>query len=79
MDTIQFIDDVFPNALRFEPRPLWWQEQGLMQTATGYGRNLTTRYMVAVSGKVYRVYASCCSNVATLWVTIKGQRYYLRG
>ena len=31
--------------------PLWWHERGLMQTATGYGRKLTTRYKVEFEGK----------------------------
>lgn len=49
-------------------RPLPWQSQGLQQTATGYGRKLTTPYMVRVGRYWRRVYNTCFSNSGTLWI-----------
>ena len=45
-----------------------WQELGLQETASGYGLRLTTSYKVPYKGRLYRVYASCVSNVASHWI-----------
>ena len=60
---------------------LWWQKQGLQQTATGYGRKLTTEYMLHLpdSKQSYRVYAICFSNVASFYILRKGERLFLHG
>lgn len=57
--------------------PLWWHEKGLMQTATGYGKKLTTPYKVLHQGKMRRVYCHIFSNCASLYVLIKGVRHYI--
>ena len=57
--------------------PLWWHEQGLQQTASGYGRKLTQRYKVHYAGKLRRVYLSICSNIGSLYVIVDGQARYL--
>jgi hypothetical protein len=46
----------------------------------GYGRKLTTRYMLHVPGspRSYRVYAICFSNVASFYILRKGERLFLR-
>lgn len=50
-------------------RPLWWQEQGLSYTATGYGSKIPTRYLVrTVDQKWRRVYCAQFSNAGTLYV-----------
>ena len=56
--------------------PLWWHERGLRQTATGYGRKLTTRYKVEFEGKQRRIYCTQFSNSGSLWFTVKGKRYF---
>lgn len=56
--------------------PLWYHERGLMQTATGFGRKLTTRYKVQFNGRLYRVYCTQFSNSGSLWFTAKGQTYF---
>lgn len=33
-------------------KQLWWQQQGLQQTATGYGRKLVTEYMIQCPGDI---------------------------
>ena len=59
---------------------LWWQEKGLQQTATGYGRKLTTEYKITLPGhpRAYRVYAICYSNVASFYILRRGKRLFLR-
>ena len=61
-------------------RPLWWHKQGLQQTATGYGARLTSARMVELpSGTRRRIYVTCYSNNGSAWITLKGERLYLRG
>ncbi len=57
--------------------PLWWHEQGRMQTATGYGVKLTTPYKVEHNGRLYRVYCVCFSNSGTLYILPGGKPLYL--
>ena len=56
--------------------PLWWQEQGLSFTASGYGKRIPTCTMVRYRGKWRRVYVYCFSNSGTAyigkWVTGQG-------
>lgn len=60
------------------PNPLWWQKQGLMQTATGYGSKLLTHNMAKIGNRMYRIYAICISNCASLFVIVKGERLFLK-
>lgn len=53
--------------------PLWWHTKGLQQTASGYGRKLTTRYKISFEGRLYRVYCTCFSNSGTLWFKTGGR------
>ena len=61
-------------------KELWWQKQGLQQTATGYGRKLVTPYMLSIPGaaRPYRVYAICFSNCASHYILRNGERLFLR-
>jgi len=56
--------------------PLWWQEQGLSFTASGYGKRIPTHTMVRYQGKWRRVYVCQYSNAGTAyigkWVTGQG-------
>lgn len=61
----------------FIDSPLWWQKQGLMETATGYGSKLTTRYKVQYEGKLRRVYAICHSNCSSLFINVKKQKLFI--
>jgi hypothetical protein len=49
--------------------PLWWQKQGLQETATGYGGKLTSTRMVKWLGRWRRVYVACYSNNGTAYIT----------
>jgi hypothetical protein len=60
-------------------RPLWWQENGLQQTRSGYGAKLTSRRCVQFpDGRERRVYITQFSNAGSAWITLKGKRLYLR-
>lgn len=48
--------------------PLWWQEQELQFTASGYGRRIPTRYMVQWKGRWRRVYVCQYSNSGTAYI-----------
>lgn len=57
--------------------PLWHHNAGLQQTASGYGKRLTSREMVRTeeNGPWRRVYVKCVSNSGAAYVTIKGRNY----
>lgn len=46
----------------------------------GYGMRITTDKKVEFKGRWYRVYATCFSNCASYWITVRGEgRLYLQG
>ena len=56
-------------------RPLWWHRQGLSQTASGYGKALTSSRCVKLpDGRERRVYVTCYSNAGTAWIRLGGVR-----
>ena len=58
--------------------PLWWHERGLSQTASGYGRKLTSPYKVPYGGRLYRVYVTQYGNAGTAYIVVKGERIIIR-
>ena len=58
--------------------PLWYHTRGLMQTATGYGRDLRDSRKVKHNGRWYRIYYTCFSNCASLYIKTKGECLYIR-
>lgn len=76
--TIRYLYEIDPGYTLLD-RPLWWHLQGLTETASGYGRKLTSSKVVQLSdGRVRRVYITCFSNAGSAWVTVNGERFYLR-
>ena len=59
-------------------KPLWWHLKGLQQTASGYGRKLTSRYVILLPGerKPRRLYVVQFSNSGTHYVVRKGKAEY---
>lgn len=51
--------------------PLWYHKQGLMQTASGYGKKLVTEYKIKYNNRFYRVYCRIFSNIGTLYIISK--------
>lgn len=68
---------LFADRTELIDAPLWWHKQGLQQTATGYGRKLTTRNKIHFEGKAHRLYCTCFSNVGSVWFTHKGQKIFV--
>lgn len=56
------------ETLPVKESPLWWQEQNLSYTASGYGSRIPTRYMVKVGSRWRRVYCCIYSNSGTLFI-----------
>lgn len=62
--------------------PTWWQERGLSFTASGYGRRIPTRYMLAYADgptryRWHRVYAIVAGNSGSLYIRVRGVRLFL--
>lgn len=53
--------------------PLAMHLQGLSQTASGYGKKITTQWMLKYQGRWRRVYCCCFSNSGTNYVRVDGQ------
>lgn len=68
---------IYLDSSELVDAPLWWHLEGLSQTASGYGRKLTTSHKIHYEGKLYRIYATCFSNAASHWFTVKGKRIYV--
>lgn len=58
--------------------PLWWHEEGLQKTASGYGKKIETRYKVNFQGRDRRVYADCFGNAASCYIIVKGEKISVR-
>lgn len=58
-------NDVSVEAKR---APLWWQNAGLMYTASGYGRKIPTDTMIKYNGRWRRVYCCIFSNSGTCYI-----------
>ena len=56
------------SAHEAKEAPTAWQALGLQESATGYGKRLTTRHMVQYRGKWRRVYCCVYSNVGTCYI-----------
>lgn len=52
-------------------KPLWFHKKNLMQTSTGYGKNLKTEYMVRYDTRLCRIYYQCFSNSGTFYIKTK--------
>lgn len=81
MTSIQYID--FSEYMVKPPKGLRETSWGYVwpgQSISGYGKKITTAYMVRPEGakRFYRVYHTIYSNCGSMWITVKGQRYYLR-
>ena len=50
-----------------------WQKRGLMYTATGYGSQIPTTYMVKWSNRWRRVYCHIYSNTGVCYIKSKGK------
>ena len=44
---------------------------------SGYGSKIPTGYKVNFQNRLYRIYATCYSNNASLWFINKGKKYFV--
>ena len=44
---------------------------------SGYGSKIPTGYKVNFQNRLYRIYATCYSNNASLWFISKGKKYFV--
>jgi hypothetical protein len=56
------------NVSELVEAPLWWQEEYLPYTSSGYGVRIPTRYKVKIGNRLRRVYAYCVSNAVTHFI-----------
>lgn len=54
-----------------EPKWLYSGNTRLSETATGYGKKLTSDYKIKFEGKDYRVYVTIYSNIGSCWFKCK--------
>lgn len=57
--------------------PLPWQEAGLTQTASGYGKRLTSRRKVHFNGRAYRLYVTQYANAGSTWLMARGRKIFI--
>lgn len=57
--------------------PLDWQRRGLQQTASGYGKRLTSRYKIHFEGKLRRIYFTQFSNAGSAWFNFQGKKIHV--
>jgi hypothetical protein len=57
--------------------PLPWQQRGLQETATGYGKKLTTTWKINLNGRLYRIYCTCYSNNGSAWIKVRGEKIFI--
>ena len=57
-------------------KPMWYHERGLLQTATGYGRKLTTDKMIHFNGRLRRIYCAIHSNSGVCYI-LQGKNWII--
>jgi len=65
---------VCSDKLEVKTDYLWWQEQGLSYTASGYGKKIPTHYKVKNGGRWQRVYCCTASNIGSLYIISNGKK-----
>lgn len=76
MPDVDYLDQEFERIYR----PLWWHEQGLQQTASGYGSKLTSAYVARLAdGRERRIYVTQWSNAGSAWINLDGRKRWLLG
>jgi hypothetical protein len=70
------VDEVMVREPRGTRRNAWgvrYPGQG----ADGYGKKITTRYIVRIGNRWYRVYCTQISNAGSMWINYRDGRRYL--
>lgn len=76
-NSVNYIQDGFILAVK--RHPLWWQQQGLTYTATGYGSNIPSDLVAyCADGKRRRIRSMVFSNSGSSYLIVKGERRFIR-
>lgn len=72
---INYVDKKFINQFTYKKPPL---NDG--RTLDGYGSKIATCYIAHCNDRTQprRVYATCFSNAASLWIMVKGEKRFIR-
>lgn len=70
--------DYTSDSVVLHYRPLEWQRQGLQKTRTGYGTKIPTTNVIALAGRIRRVYIDIYSNSGHTYVMVKGEKITVR-
>ena len=65
------------SVLKWKYDYLWWQKEGLMFTASGYGSKIPTTRKVLYKNRWRRVYCSIFSNSGVCFIRNNGQDMYI--
>lgn len=69
--------NILKGPVHVRVKETWWQKQGLSFTASGYGAAIPTRYVTTINGREHRIYAVVYSNNGSLYVRIRGVKYFI--
>ena len=60
-------------------KPLWWHKRGLSETASGYGKKLTSSKCIKLpDGRIRRIYVTIYSNIGTAWIILNKEQLIVR-
>lgn len=65
-------------AESYKQKPLWFHDQGLSETPTGYGSKLRSTWMIKINNRWHRVYISLWSNIGTAYIVLGGKDLILK-
>ena len=68
---MDYLSGTYPT----KTKPLPWQTKGLSYTASGYGAKIPTQHIIKVDNRWRRIYATCYSNAATMWITFNNKKF----
>ena len=70
---VVYADDLDNECQLFLDKPEWLYRNGirLTETATGYGKKLTTDFKIKFMGRNYRIYTTVYSNNGSNWFQCK--------
>lgn len=84
MDLIEFVSDHYLS--NGDPVELFQHVTARMaadasrhfgRLGTGYHSKRATSYKTQYQGRTYRVYSTCYSNAASLWINVKGKKLFI--
>jgi hypothetical protein len=69
--------DDFDGPFELKREPLWFHKRNLMQTATGFGEQLKTEWMIKIENRWHRIFCRIYSNIGLLFIKKANAKYVL--